>query len=67
MRVGMGVADIRYRCEFKEWSAVVKIRYNASVLSEAQIRNLFNVAGFGVGIGEWRPEKDGSFGMFHVE
>jgi hypothetical protein len=28
--------------------------------------NLFNTAGFGVGIGEWRSEKDGQHGMFHV-
>jgi hypothetical protein len=29
--------------------------------------NLFNVAGFAVGVGEWRPERDGSNGMFHVQ
>jgi hypothetical protein len=44
----------------------VRVRFNANVLSAAQIVNLFNTAGFGVGIGEWRPEKDGQFGMFHV-
>lgn len=32
-----------------------------------QIVNLFNVAGFACGVGEWRPSKDGSFGTFHVE
>lgn len=42
------------------------MRFNRNVLSAAQIVNLFNTAGFGVGIGEWRSEKDGHYGMFHV-
>ena len=66
VRIGMGVADIRYRGEFRAWSCQLTIRFNTSVLSPEQIVNLFNQAGFGVGIGEWRPERDGSFGMFHV-
>jgi hypothetical protein len=60
-------ADIRHRGEFREWAAEITLRYNANVLSPAEILNLFNTAGFAVGVGEWRPEKDGSFGMFHVE
>lgn len=67
VRVGMGSADIRYRGEFKDWKATLTIRYNANVLSADQIVNLFNTAGFAVGVGEWRPEKNGSFGMYHVE
>lgn len=66
VRVGMGAADIRYRGEFKNWKTVLHIAYNADVFSPAQIVNLFNLAGFGVGVGEWRPEKDGSYGRFHV-
>ena len=67
VRIGMGTADIRYRGAFDPWGATVVIRFNENVLTPSQIVNLFNVAGFGVGVGEWRPEKDGSFGMFHVE
>lgn len=67
VRVGMGTADIRYRGEFREWAAELLIRFNANVLSPAQIANLFNTAGFAIGVGEWRPQRDGSFGMFHVE
>lgn len=67
VRINMGTADIRYRGEFKEWKANLKVRYNVAVFSPAQIINLFNMAGFGVGIGEWRPERSGSYGMFHVE
>lgn len=67
VRVGQGAADLRYRGEFKEWSAVITVRYNTAALSAGQLVNLFNIAGFGVGVGEWRPERDGSHGMFHVE
>lgn len=66
VRVGMGTADIRYRGEFKAWSTTLNITYNADAISIEQIVNLFNLAGFGVGVGEWRPEKDGSYGRFHV-
>lgn len=59
-------ADIRYRGEFKEWRATFMVRYNASVYSVEQIANFFNLGGFACGVGEWRPEKDGSYGMFHV-
>jgi hypothetical protein len=66
VRVGMGTADLRYRGEFADWHAKLLVRYNANVLSESQILNIINVAGFAVGVGEWRPEKDGMNGMFHV-
>lgn len=66
VRIGMGTADLRYRGEFADWHAKLLVRYNANVLSESQILNIINVAGFAVGVGEWRPEKDGMSGMFHV-
>lgn len=66
VRIAMGTADIRYRGQFWPWNATVHVRFNRNVLSAGQIVNLFNTAGFGVGIGEWRPEKDGQFGTFHV-
>lgn len=67
VRVGMGTADIRFRGEFPEWSALLPITYNAGAVSLEQIVNLFNLGGFAVGVGEWRPEKSGSYGMYHVE
>ena len=66
VRIGMGTADIRYRGQFDPWSVDIELRYNAGVLSAEQIIHLFNVAGFGIGVGEWRPQRDGSFGLFHV-
>ena len=42
------------------------IRHNARALTAEQIVNLINTGGFAVGVGEWRPEKNGQFGLFHV-
>lgn len=66
VRLQGSTADVRHRGEFRKWSVVLEIAYNASVLSAEQITNLFNVAGFAVGVGEWRPQRNGSFGRFHV-
>jgi hypothetical protein len=66
VRVGMGTADLRYRAEFADWHARVLVRYNEATLSPSQIMNLLNTAGFAVGIGEWRAERDGLNGAFHV-
>lgn len=60
------IADLRYRPEFVDWSTDLSIRYDANMFSEAQIINLFNTAGFACGIGEWRPNRSGNFGMFHI-
>ena len=67
VRVGMGTADIRYRPEFPKWATELDVSYNSRALAAEQIVNLFEIAGFAVGVGEWRPEKDGQFGRFRVE
>lgn len=66
VRVGMGTADIRFRAMFKEWKTTFELRFNRRVLSISQIVNLFNTAGFAIGIGEHRPQCNGSWGMFSV-
>jgi hypothetical protein len=66
VRVGMGAADLRYRAGFPEWRTTFAVKFNSAVLSAEQIVNLFNTAGFAVGIGEWRPQKNGQFGRYHV-
>lgn len=65
-RVGMGTADLRYRGEFNPWSCELTVKFNAGLMSAAQVVNLFETAGFAVGVGEWRPERDGPYGRFHV-
>lgn len=65
-RVGMGVADLRYRGQFDPWGVRVRVEINTAVISPEQVVNLFGLAGFAVGIGEWRPERDGGYGRFRV-
>ena len=68
VRVGMGTADIRYRGEFKNWYADLTISYNANgQYSLENIVNIINAGGYVCGVGEWRPERDGQNGMFHVQ
>ena len=66
VRVGNDSADLRYRPQFDEWEVELDIEYDHELLQPADIVNLINRAGFGVGIGEWRPEKSGEFGRFAV-
>lgn len=68
VRVASGGTDIRYRAEYPEWSASIKIVYNASAMSDVQLLKLVEIAGFACGIGEWRPEKSntGSYGTWQV-
>lgn len=68
VKVGMGTADIRYRPQFNEWSIDLSIRYNKNgKLSLSDIVNMINLGGQLNGIGEWRIEKGGQFGIYHVE
>ena len=68
VKIGMGTADIRYRGEFRNWSTTFKVKYNANgEFSLSNIINIINAGGTICGVGEWRPERDGQFGMFHVK
>jgi len=64
VRLQGGITSIAYRPQFMPWSMEIPIIYNASLIGEAQILNLFQIAGFAVGIGAWRPESNGVFGQF---
>jgi len=66
VRVFGGQPDVRYRAQYWPWAVDLVVEYNPSALSTEQLLNLFNTAGFAVGVGEWRPERDGSNGRFRV-
>lgn len=66
VKIGMGTSDLRYRPEFMPWSMKLELTYDADLILPETILNLLDHAGFSVGLGEWRPERDGQNGMFHV-
>ena len=68
VRVGMGSSDLRYRPIFENWHCDLNLTIDKGYgLTLDDIVNVINAGGSGVGIGEWRPEKDGIFGRYHVE
>lgn len=68
VKVGMGTADLRYRGEFRNWRATFSLKYDANgQYSLENIVNIINAGGMVCGIGEWRPERDGQNGMFHIQ
>jgi large subunit ribosomal protein L28 len=61
-------ADVRWRPMFTNWYMDLDVAYNVNgLLTPEQIINMINLGGLVCGLGEWRPEKDGMYGMFHVE
>lgn len=60
-------ADLRYRPMFPEWSAVLEVVYVQDRLSQDSVLSLIDAGGLGVGVGEWRPEKDGTFGTYRID
>lgn len=67
VRLANGVTSIAYRPMFLPWAMEIPVRFNASIIGEAQILNLFQIAGFAVGLGAWRPECNGTFGTFELD
>lgn len=66
VRVGMGT-DLRYRGEFLDWTAVLDVTYVTSALNRTAVVSLIEAGGLGVGVGEWRPEKNGQNGTYAVD
>jgi hypothetical protein len=67
VRIGLGTADIRYRGEFRNWKCRCRISYlKGGVFSLENIISMINLGGFCCGLGEWRTEKGGISGAFHV-
>jgi hypothetical protein len=67
VRVGRGGADLRYRPEFPEWRTELRVTFVTGSIDRDSVLSLIDAGGMGVGVGEWRPEKDGDFGTYRVD
>jgi hypothetical protein len=54
------------RPQFNDWSCELTIMFNRSMISPEQILNILNWAGFHIGVGSFRKEKSGDYGLFEV-
>lgn len=64
---GIGRApEMRYRPEYYPWGVALDVVINVQILSASQLGTMFQAAGHGVGIGDYRPERDGDCGTFDV-
>lgn len=60
------VTSIAYRPMWWPWKMEVPIVFDMDVISQDQVVNLLQRAGFSIGIGAWRRTCSGNFGMFKV-
>ncbi len=65
VRIAMGTADIRYRAEYVDWGCVLRIQFVPTMIDLQSVVALVDAGGTN-GVGEWRPEKNGSYGTYEV-
>lgn len=69
VNIGSGLkktASLAYRAQFTVWAMKVNGRFNTAVLTPEWIAFLVESSGLATGIGNWRNEKNGVFGAFHL-
>lgn len=57
---------MRYRPRLDRWRASFEISYDPTLLTEVQLRRIVDDTGSRVGLLDFRPERKGPFGRFHV-
>jgi hypothetical protein len=67
VRVGRGTSDLRYRPSLYPWNATLTVTYFTAVLTRESVLSLIDAGGLAVGVGEWRPERDGTFGTYRID
>ncbi len=69
VKIGAGLnktANLAYRAQFTVWAMCITGRFNPAVINEEALAFLIQESGFSSGLGEWRNERKGMFGAFHM-
>jgi hypothetical protein len=69
VKIGSGlnkVANLAYRAQFTIWAMRIDGRFNATTITPEALAFLIQESGMASGLGEWRNERKGMFGAFHL-
>jgi len=69
VKIGKGLqktAQLAYRAQFTTWAMLLRGRFNTTMLPEESLAFLITESGMLAGLGEWRNERHGIFGGFHL-
>lgn len=69
VKVGSGLnktASLAYRGQFTHWGFRIVARFNPEVLTAEALAFIIQESGMSCGLGEWRNERKGVFGSFHL-
>lgn len=66
-RLRDGTSSPIYRPQFDPWELSVECHFMTNMITLEQVLNLFQIAGFAVGLGDYRPENKGTYGTFFVK
>lgn len=69
VKIGSGlqkVASLAYRAQFTYWAIRLTGRLNTDILTPDALAFLVSDSGMSAGLGEWRNEKRGLFGAYHM-
>lgn len=69
VKIGSGlnkIANLAYRGQFTVWAMSITGRFNPAVITADALAFLIQESGMASGLGEWRNERKGMFGAFHL-
>ena len=58
--------NVLHRPQFDKWKADFECTFDENQIEIPVMKELFDIAGRNVGVGDWRPQKKGRFGKFQV-
>lgn len=58
--------NMLHRPMFESWEVSFEVSFDENQIEPAVMKELFDIAGRMVGVGDWRPAKKGRFGKFQV-
>lgn len=65
-RVKNGGTDLRYRAMYLSWKAWLDVTVVTSMIDPESFFEMVDIGGATMGVGDWRPQRDGTFGTYSI-